>query len=281
MTHEIGISSNCECGNTIEEILNNIKAAGFKYVMISEKSGEFEKSLQIAKKLGLNIPYAHIFSQNSKTTYLWCTGSSNKETIDIAVNGIKTCAKYGVPVAVMHASCGDAVNRVRFNKQGLISMQEILKTAQECNVHVALENVDGLSAKLLCRLLNKIKSPYLGYCYDCGHNELYNPKTNFIKKYSDRCFAVHIHDNLMDWRTGYDWTRDLHLLPFDGKIDFTKVIKKIAQSLYDGVLMLELHKVETHGGMYYKDMSPREYLDEAYKRGVKLLEIAKKFEVQR
>ena len=44
--------------------------------------------------------------------------------------------------------------------------------------------------------------------------------------------ALHIHDNFI--------TSDDHLIPFTGKVDFDYVAKELAQSGFDGTLMLEI-----------------------------------------
>ena len=73
--------------------------------------------------------------------------------------------------------------------------------------------------------------------------------------------AVHLHDNLMDWEIGYDHTRDLHMLPFDGKIDYDKVCEKLANTNYDNVIMLELHKLSCGEPRLYDDMPIDKYLN--------------------
>jgi sugar phosphate isomerase/epimerase len=69
-------------------------------------------------------------------------------------------------------------------------------------------------------------------------------------------------------------TRDLHLLPFDGKIDFNKVAKDIGQSKYNGPVMLEVYHSNWFGGdELYKDMKPSAYLRKARESGEKLTQL--------
>ena len=77
----------------------------------------------------------------------------------------------------------------------------------------------------------------------------------------------------MDWKYGLDWTRDMHYLPFDGKIDFEKVCEKLAKTNYANVVMLEVHKRSASKPIIYKDKSVDEFLSEAYKRGLKLKDL--------
>jgi len=119
-------------------------------------------------------------------------------------------------------------------------------------------------------LLDNIADPRLGFCYDCGHNYLYTPEIDFIAKYGDRVIAVHLQDNLMDAPDINQSNRDIHLLPFDGKIDFKKVMRDIAKSKYNGPIMLEAKYKRDRYETSYKDMPPTEFLQEARKRGIKL-----------
>ena len=154
--------------------------------------------------------------------------------------------------------------------QGLKNFERILKVAKRNKVKIAIENVDCYSIKHVYYLLDNIKDKSVGFCYDVGHHHLYNPETDLLKKYGDRLFAVHLHDNLMDWQKGYDYTRDLHLLPFDGKINFDKVCKKLKAIGYKGVVMLELHKKACGTPQMYENIDNIKYLAEAYHRAEKL-----------
>ena len=69
---KLGCSSNCECGATIEEALENIKAAGFDSVMLAAKSGTFENIILKAKEIGLEIPFIHL--SGSLASDIWAKG---------------------------------------------------------------------------------------------------------------------------------------------------------------------------------------------------------------
>ena len=266
---KIGINTNNQSGKDDIEILQNIKAAGFKNIMMSFKSKNIEDTIIKAKELGLNIEYFHL--NNNAANDLWVEGESNKRYVKQVVSQIELCGKYNISIAVMHATVGSPTdNAYKPNEHALNCMKEILKVAKKHNVKIALENIDGYSTKHLFYLLDNIKDSNLGFCYDVGHHHLYNPNTNLVKKYGDRLFAVHLHDNLMDWYPGYDYTRDLHMLPFDGKINFEKVCKNLKQQNYNGILMLEVHKITCGEPQKYEAIDNINYLKEAYSRAFKL-----------
>ncbi len=265
----LGVNTNNECGKTYTEILNNIQAVGFTDVMVATKSGDLEECIENALQEGFNIPYVHL--TNKFCSNLWVKGETNLKFIQGITKELQVCSKYRIPIAILHATHGNAEElALPPNEHGLNCMKQIIKVAKKLKVKIALENLDAPNFKNFTYLMDNINDPYLGFCYDAGHHNLYNPKVDLLKKYGNRILAVHLHDNLMDWEYGYDYTRDLHRLPFDGKIDYKKVIKKLAATPYKNTIMLELHKDSCGEPRIYNKMSPQEFLKEAHCRAEKL-----------
>lgn len=264
---DVGVSTNNECGDDIKEILTNIKAAGFKNIMLALKTGNIEYSFQVADELGLKIPFVHLSQSNS----LWAKGETNRLFMETLKSQIELAGKHKVPIAILHATQGRA-NEFTLppNQHGLDCIKELVKFAKKCKVKIALENLDKPSFKHFVYVMENIKDDNLGFCYDAGHHQLYNPRCDLLKRYGDRILAIHLHDNLMDWSFGYDYTRDLHRLPFDGKIDYNKVIKKLAATTYNNVIMLEIHKHSCGKPHIYDEMSNLEFLKEAKLRAEKI-----------
>lgn len=262
---EIGINSNNECGNNIAEICTNVKRAGFNNVMIAFKTGGEENAILEAKRQGLSIPYVHL--NNRYANDLWARGETNDRYIEDVIKQIELCAKYDIRLAVLHGTEGGASDLALPPTQHAIDcMNKILRAAKKNNVKIALENLDAPNFDHFTYLLDNINSKWLGLCYDAGHHNLYRPDFDILDKYGDRILAVHLHDNLMDWEFGYDYTRDLHMLPFDGKIDYEKVCQKLAKTNYNNVIMLELHKFSCGKPRKYDNMAIDKYLNLAKER---------------
>ncbi len=272
----LGINSNNEAGNDFKEILQNVKEAGFEAVMIANKAGCFEDAIKEAKRLGLQIPYVHLSTNHPQD--IWAVGASNEAYVDNILAEIAICGKYEVPIAVMHPTDGSPSDiPLSPNQNGLKCFEKIVDFAKKNNVKIALENLDKCSVKYLDYLFSNIKSYYLGFCYDAGHHNLYLPNVNLLKRFEDRLLAIHLHDNLMDYQFGCDYTRDLHRLPFDGKINFAKVCKNLAKTDYDNVIMLELHKNSCGKPKLYLDWTDKKFLKEAFARCQKLAEMVENF----
>lgn len=265
----LGINSNCECGKDYKETLKNIKQAGFGEVMIASKIGGFEESIVEARRLGLKIPFVHLNTRLSNA--LWTKGEESEEYINQIIKELGICSIYSIPVAVMHPEEGRPDLKLTTSmEQGVKNMKIILQIAKNLKVKIALENLADDDIDRLEYLLNNIHSPNLGFCYDAGHHNLYNPKFDLLKKYGDRLLAVHLHDNLMDYGKDMDYTRDLHRLPFDGLVDFEKVCENLAKANYKNTIMLEVHKDSCGKPRLYDGLTAMEFLKEAYSRAVKL-----------
>lgn len=288
MKHKLGFHTNCRCGKTLEETLQHIKAAGFTHVMLDVKRADLESGIKLAQDIGLVVECVHLpfrLPYGPAVDNFWISGAENDEIIESIVQNIRTCGKHGVEVVIIHPSNGTRDFPYDLS-QGVKSIQKILDATQSCNVKLAFENGYANINKQLQHLFDEIKDERFGFCYDCGHHYLLDSEIDFLKKYGDRCFAIHLHDNNLDYQ-GDDFVgsngsmlhsppfgrsgSDLHLLPFDGKINFEKVMHDIAHSKYDGSVMLEskYHR-EDVGIFLYKDKSPTEFLQIAYKRAEQL-----------
>ena len=269
----IGFHTNSHCGETIQETLELISAAGFKYVMLYTKSSELEDGIRIARKLGLEVVSAHLPYRQPhgiNVDNFWKRGVENDKLIGSLIEQIKICGKYKVGIVVIH-SCNDSRNGIFDVAHGIASLRKILSATKTSNVKIAVENIfPPHNNEYFFAMLDSIDDPRLGLCYDSGHHYLTMLEFDLLGKYGDRCFAIHLHDNLMDASNLNHNDRDIHLLPFDGKIDFKKVMRDIARSSYTGPVMLESKQKREAFETLYANMTSTEFLQEAYKRGEKL-----------
>jgi len=265
----IGINTDNVCGQNNIEIAHNISKVGFRHVMLSYATENVDETITTLRKLGLDICYYHI--DNREANNLWAMGDVADAYVNNVIGSIEMCAQYNIPIAVMHATYGSPSDlAIGPNEQGLKNFQKILNVAKKYNVIIAIENTDYYGIKHFNYLLDNIKDKNLRFCYDVGHHYLYYPQKDLLKKYADRLVALHLHDNLMDWCPGFDYSRDLHLLPYDGAVDFDKVCKKLNAINYKGIVMLEIRKRTIGNPNMYENISSIDFLKEAHSRGEKL-----------
>lgn len=240
------------------ETINSIKNAGFKNVFIQWYDKDWECSqdnqVKICKELGLNIIFAHLGYKN--INYIWEEGIEGEKLVEKYKKDILNCKQYNIPMVVMHLT-SKSVAPI-YNEIGLNRLKQITQYAQELGIKVAFENtkIKGY----LEYVLENIRKDNVGICYDAGHCHVhFNDEFNF-EIFKDRIFAVHLHDN--------DKKDDLHLLPFDGTINWSYVIKKLKECNYNGPITLELcYRYD------YLNMSLDDFYKEGFNRGQKLQNI--------
>lgn len=243
------------------ETIHVIKQAGYKNVFIQWYDEEWEpsqeKQVKLCRELGLNIIFAHLGYQNINS--IWEKGIEGEKLVERYKKNIQDCANYKISMVVMHLQ--GKKEAPMYNEIGLNRIRKIVEYARKMNIKVAFENTKLRG--YLEYVLENIKEDNVGICFDAGHyHAYYDDKLNF-EPFKNRIFAVHLHDN--------DKSDDLHLLPFEGTIDWKEVIRKLKESNYEGPVTLELCY-----RYHYLNNSIEEFYKQGYFIGKKLAEMFEK-----
>lgn len=242
----------------IKQTINSINNAGFRNVFIQwyDEKWDYgqEQQVQICKKLGFNIIFAHLGYQNINS--IWEEGIEGDKLIQRYQEDIKNCKQNGIPMVVMHLT--SKKQAPMYSEIGLKRIRKITEYAKELNIKVAFENtkIKGY----LEYVLENIKDENVGICFDSGHYHVHFDDEFNFEFFKDRIFAVHLHDN--------DKSDDLHLLPFDGTIDWKQVIIKLKECNYNGPITMELcYRYD------YLNMPLDDFYKKGYAIGIKLAEM--------
>jgi sugar phosphate isomerase/epimerase len=115
------------------------------------------------------------------------------------------------------------------------SIENIVAMAARVNVRVALEVIlNPLStADALAELLeDHLDDLEVGVCLDYGHAHIMGELADTLDALSGHVWTTHLHDNR--------GTRDEHLTPYAGTIDWPAAMMGTQKIGYDGVLMFEV-----------------------------------------
>ena len=253
----VAIQNENENVNIIQTI-ESVKNAGFKNVFVQWYDKDWEHSqieqVKMCKKLGLNIIFAHLGYQNINS--IWEEGKIGDKEVERYKKDIKNCHENGIPMVVMHLTQKDKAPM--YGEVGLNRIRKITEYAKEMNMKVAFENtkIKGY----LEYVLDNIKDDNVGICFDAGHYHVHFDDEFNFELFKNRIFAVHLHDN--------DKSDDLHLLPFDGTIDWEYVINKLKNCNYNGPITMELsYRYD------YLNMSLDCFYKKGYEVGKKLQEM--------
>lgn len=242
----------------IKQTINSINNAGFRNVFVQwyDEKWDYgqEEQVQLCKKLGFNIIFAHLGYQNINS--IWEEGIEGDKLIQRYQEDIKNCKKNGISMVVMHLT--SKKEAPMYSEIGLNRIRKITQYAKELNIKVAFENtkIKGY----LEYVLENIKDENVGICFDSGHYHVHFDDEFNFEFFKDRIFAVHLHDN--------DKSDDLHLLPFDGTIDWKQVIIKLKECNYNGPITMELcYRYD------YLNMPLDDFYKKGYDIGIKLAEM--------
>lgn len=253
----VAIQNENENVNAIQTI-EAIKNAGFKNVFVQwyDKNWEYSQieQVEMCKKLGFNIIFAHLGYRNINS--IWEEGEIGDKEVERYKKDIKDCHENGIPMVIMHLTHKDKAPM--YGEVGLNRIRKIVEYAKEMNMKVAFENtkIKGY----LEYVIENIKDDNVGICFDAGHYHVHFDDEFNFELFKNRIFAVHLHDN--------DKSDDLHLLPFDGTINWEYIINKLKECNYNGPITMELcYKYD------YLNMPLDSFYKKGYEVGIKLQEM--------
>ncbi len=253
-----------------KEQIKALKNAGFN-AFFTDWDSRIADYKKVADELGMI--YQSIHAPFTKAGVLWHGSDAEmEEAIDEAIRCIHDAAANGIDLIVMHCYIGFTPSAGPTEK-GLDNYRKIVAEAVKCGVRIAFENTEG--EEYLAALMDDFKDlPQVGFCWDTGHENCYNDK-DMLALYGDRLICTHLNDNLgitdpAGTITNFD---DLHLLPFDGIIDWKEITARLNQHGFDGILTFELKRKNSpnrHDHDRYLTMTPETYLAEAYARACRV-----------
>lgn len=208
------------------------------------------KLLSVAKECGICFNQAHA----PFPTYRFLDDKAKMEEYNTKVypkliNSIKAAGILGAQQIVVHPiDVPDKRIQKEFNLEFYNRLEPYCK---EYSIKIALENMWGHSqvdhskiipnvcsyGRDLADYCNALDPRYFTICLDIGHCGLVGQSAdNAIREIGSGLHALHVHDT--------DHVRDLHTLPYFGKIDWDAVTKALAEVDYDGDFTYEV------GGTY-------------------------------
>ena len=243
-------------GFSYSELFPMIKKIGFDGFFSGElyaKSFDHLSSFKdIADKHGLIQETSH--STIPGCTALWTDGQSGDDYKELLKLNLDNCQRVSIPTLVVHVQLDmSAENSL---DTGLKRLKEVVSHAAKCGVNVAFENIN--SAEYLYKTLDYFDESHVGFCYDCGHEACHTGGEHYLPKIGSRLLCTHIHDN--------DTKSDLHLIPFEGNIDFSCISGELKACGYKGNITLEL----CYNDRYRSVMSKEEFLQKSFDSAKKI-----------
>lgn len=192
--------------------LKAVREAGFDAVMIhwQEENGmdacrRFDEVIQT----GLQVHTAH-FPQE-RMADMWREGDGGDALEAQLIRALQEAGERNISHLVVHTT--RRLETPEPNETGLRRFAHAAEAAEKYGVNLAVENTRFLRYNRY--LFQRIDSPRLRFCYDCGHNACFTPGEDALQLFGDRLVTTHLHDN--------HGAQDEHLLIGEGTIDLRRV----------------------------------------------------------
>ncbi len=246
---KIGINLEAIPDAGVREFIETAKAAGFGAVFTGLK--DVATAELIANELArCNMSYDTVHAPFKNINALWSEGEETQLLFRELRDTVDQCARVGAPIAVVHLSTKEAP---LVSDAGYRNLCTLIDYAATRNVTLAFENQRWL-ANLAFVFEYFDEAENVRFCWDCGHEACFAHGREYMPLFGDKLCCLHIHDN------NAVHNQDLHLLPFDGKLNFERIARTIRESGFDGTLMLE-SKGRKSG--VYDHLSVEEFLQRA------------------
>ena len=174
-----------------------------------------------------HAPFYNALEPESKKAPLW------EQMIPRA---IEASGMAKVPWIVMHPGTypDDAPDFRESKRRNYEYFMPYLELADRFGCGIAIENMPDITQKRfcckaeeLCALVDAFNNPLVGCCWDTGHGMISgDDQYEALTLLGHRVKALHIDDN-------YGTARDVHLLPYEGLIDWSKVLRALREIGYD------------------------------------------------
>lgn len=249
--HKLGINYTAGKLGTLQETMDEYAHLGFDAVFTGydalAENGEYAEAIAKA-----GLWYECIHAPFDRINEIWREGETGEDVTRELIANIECCRRFSIPYVVVHLSAGN--NAPCVNDLGHARFDRVVEAAVKNGVTVCFENQRKLAnIAFAFEIYDKIDQ--VRFCWDIGHEMCFTAGRQYMPLFGKKLVYTHIHDNLCEQEG------DLHMLPFDGRIDFAARAKLLREYGYQGTLTLEV--IPGHGGLYL-DADMHEYYQKAY-----------------
>jgi sugar phosphate isomerase/epimerase len=257
-----------------KEALLRLKACGFRHLdlafdyLVQEDDFPFVTDAWEAWVRDLAA-----FAKANGVCYTHGHGEGTLATRGETVNRtFEACRILGISKLVIHPIFRDEDGNDIADVDQFVSVNEkavrpLLPLAERCGVTILTENLfwgASIDPLALSSLVEKVNSPYFGWCYDTGHAHSFGMSPDVLIGLKHPPLSLHVQDN-HGWG-GERHGKDEHLMPGDGTLDWKRFMEVLHEIGYKGELVLEAH----HQSLDAPDEERETVLSELYSRAKKL-----------
>lgn len=265
MYMKIGINMNAFGDIDIDLQIKLMQENGFEATFIKAEHPRADEMMQAIRNAGIDCESVHA-PIGKELNDLWYEGEAGEQMLKRQLRSVDLCVRHEIPVMVVHLSSG--VPAPRISDIGYQRFKALVDYADTHWVKIAFEN-----QRFLANIAFALEQfPTAGFCWDVGHEGVFANNRRYMPLFGHLLTQLHVHDNFGPG------TWDVHIIPYDGSIDYERVAKSIAAVDYDRSLMLELAVAASD---VYAGWTPEQYYQHAGQAARKLADRVEYYRSQR
>lgn len=214
-----GISFYFGFESDIDERAKKLKEFGFSSVItcadkkFNYQNGSIRKQVKIFKKYNLKFSSLHMRYNADELHFMWEEGKIGERLKRNLIKDVKIASKYGFTCVVVHL-------KGNYSEIGEKRLRQVLSVCEKLNIPLAIENIE--CQQIFLDVFKNINHKMLKFCYDVGHNNVFDKNYDYFKNFGDKLITLHLNDN--------NGLRDEHTLThFSGNIDWTYIAKGLSK----------------------------------------------------
>ncbi len=199
---------------SVTDRANAVAEAGFDGAeLFRYQDDRYTMAAQAAAVRAVGMEVDAVHADFKFTNYIWFDCVCGERTYAFLEKCVKEAGSLGIPHTVVHVSSG--ILTPDMSEKGLERFRRLCEVAKSEGTAIAFENLRKTA--YLDYVLGNI--PDGRFCFDCGHERIYNGGEGVLEKNAERLACVHLHDN--------DGKKDRHFLPLDGVIDWRLMMSRL------------------------------------------------------
>lgn len=261
---KIGISHRCYGELSLKEEIRLMQKNGFTATFMSNEQDDFDKTVKDFRAAGIAVETIH--APFNKINDIWLEGAAGEEMLNRLIRSLEDAHRNGIPTVVIHLSSG--VTPPMISDVGNQRFARLMEAAKTLGIVPAFENQRKLAN--LALMFEHYENTR--FCWDTGHEACFAGGREYMPLFGEHLVALHVHDNTCEA------DKDYHMIPYDGRIDFDRVARQIAESPFNGTIMLELNRLKHP---IYADVSAEEYYQRAGNAAKRLADAVEHYRQQK
>ncbi|MDR1898598.1 MAG: sugar phosphate isomerase/epimerase [Treponema sp.] len=208
-------------------------------------------------------------SRENLKDYVSFNEYNRRAGVELIKNRVDLAGELGTGEIVLHLHLpfrifeADRGFKEKFWTAVFKSFDELRPCCLERRVKICVENLPDFpehhQIEMFDRLFERYGPDFMGLCFDTGHGNITSENClEFARRYIDRLFIVHIHDNHGAVSPSYLDSvpliieSDEHRIPFEGTFDWEGFAEVLAASPYELPYLMEINMRDTDEAVFFR-----------------------------